>query len=203
MSTKGQPNDKRPSWDSYFISLCDTVSTRASCDRKHVGAVLVKNRRILATGYNGSIPGLPHCSGKQEWICKNCGNQYQDQPIRCTRIVMPQDSPHQLIGSNDTCYGDIVPMVADHDMDHGHCVRTIHAEVNVIAQAARLGVATEDTTLYCNTLPCWNCFKTIISAGITEVVYRDEYRPELKNRVTEASSQLKHFKLRRFQDENT
>lgn len=51
----------RPSWDDYFIQMCHLVSTRATCDRKHVGAVLVRDRRVLSTGYNGSPPGEPHC----------------------------------------------------------------------------------------------------------------------------------------------
>lgn len=51
----------RPSWDAYFMSLANLVATRATCDRKHVGAVIVLERRVLATGYNGSAPGEDHC----------------------------------------------------------------------------------------------------------------------------------------------
>jgi len=145
----------RPTWDEIFLEMCDVVAKRATCDRKHVGAVLVKDNRVIATGYNGSIPGLPHCDD------------------------------------------------VGHDMDEGHCVRTVHAEVNVISQAARMGISTEGSTLYCNTLPCWNCFKTIASAGIVTVVYRDEYRGEEKGRVKEAIDNInggrvfKRFALRR------
>ncbi len=46
--------DQRPTWDSYFIQIAHLVKTRATCPRRQVGAVLVKDRRILATGYNGS-----------------------------------------------------------------------------------------------------------------------------------------------------
>src|SRR5439155_2867995 len=49
------------SWDEYFMNIAREVATRATCDRKHVGAVIVRDRSILATGYNGSIAGLPHC----------------------------------------------------------------------------------------------------------------------------------------------
>ncbi len=52
---------KRPSWDEYFMQIAKDVATRATCDRKHVGAVIVRNKNILATGYNGSISGMPHC----------------------------------------------------------------------------------------------------------------------------------------------
>jgi dCMP deaminase len=51
----------RSSWDQYFMDIARQVATRATCDRKHVGAVVVRDRTILSTGYNGSIRGLPHC----------------------------------------------------------------------------------------------------------------------------------------------
>jgi dCMP deaminase len=51
----------RSSWDQYFMDIAKQVATRATCDRKHVGAVVVRDRTILSTGYNGSIRGLPHC----------------------------------------------------------------------------------------------------------------------------------------------
>jgi dCMP deaminase len=51
----------RASWDEYFMGVAQQVSTRSTCDRKHVGAVIVRDRMILATGYNGSIRGLAHC----------------------------------------------------------------------------------------------------------------------------------------------
>jgi len=52
---------KRPSWDEYFMEITDLVATRATCLRRKVGAILVKDRRILATGYNGPPKGVPHC----------------------------------------------------------------------------------------------------------------------------------------------
>jgi dCMP deaminase len=51
----------RADWNSYFMGIAGQVATRATCDRKHVGAVIVKDKNILATGYNGSISGMPHC----------------------------------------------------------------------------------------------------------------------------------------------
>ncbi|MEJ5329821.1 MAG: dCMP deaminase family protein [Desulfobaccales bacterium] len=52
----------RPSWDEYFMLIAKLVSTRSTCNSRPTGAVLVKDRQILATGYNGSMPGAPHCS---------------------------------------------------------------------------------------------------------------------------------------------
>jgi len=51
----------RASWDEYFMNIALVVSSRSTCDRKLVGAVIVRDRTILSTGYNGSIRGLPHC----------------------------------------------------------------------------------------------------------------------------------------------
>jgi dCMP deaminase len=56
------PTHPRASWDEYFMSIAQVVATRSTCPRKYVGAVIVRNRTILSTGYNGSIRGMPHCS---------------------------------------------------------------------------------------------------------------------------------------------
>ena len=52
---------ERVSWKSYFMNIAKEVATRSTCDRKHVGAVIVRDKTILSTGYNGSIKGLKHC----------------------------------------------------------------------------------------------------------------------------------------------
>jgi dCMP deaminase len=53
---------QRVSWDEYFMNIARVVSSRSTCDRKFVGAVIVRDKTILSTGYNGSIRGMPHCS---------------------------------------------------------------------------------------------------------------------------------------------
>lgn len=133
---------QRKSWDKYFIELANLVSTRSTCDRKHVGAVITYRNRVISTGYNGSLPGLAHCDD---------------------------------IG---------------HDLEDGHCVATVHAEQNAILQAAKMGIPTENCTIYCNTLPCWNCFKVIVTAGITRVVYQDSYNLSKSGRMFQAAKEL-------------
>jgi dCMP deaminase len=54
----------RPSWNEYFMLIAKLVSTRSTCNSRPTGAVLVKDKQILATGYNGSMPGAPHCLGQ-------------------------------------------------------------------------------------------------------------------------------------------
>ena len=51
----------RTNWENYFMNIAKEVATRSTCDRKHVGALIVRDKTILSTGYNGSIRGMPHC----------------------------------------------------------------------------------------------------------------------------------------------
>jgi len=67
---------ERPSWDSYFMQIAQLVKTRATCPRRSVGAVIVRDKRILATGYNGAPRGLPHCPE---------GGPEHDWPLGCLR----------------------------------------------------------------------------------------------------------------------
>lgn len=129
----------RVSWDRYFMDLAEAVSKRGTCDRKKVGAVLVVGKRLVATGYNGALAGLPHC---------------------------------------DEVGHDLVDTLGPDGVARPNCVRTVHAEANAVAQAARHGVALDTATAYVNTYPCWPCFRLLASAGIARVVYADAYRPD-------------------------
>lgn len=133
---------RRPSWDSFFMDIATRTATRATCDRKHVGALLVVDKRMIAAGYNGSIAGLYHCDD------------------------------------------------VGHDMHETHCVRTVHAEANAVADAARRGVATAGATAYVTALPCWPCFKLLAQAGIRAVVYGEAYRAEDDRRTFAAAKAL-------------
>ena len=117
----------RPDWDSYFLKIAYAVSERSTCDRAFVGSVLVRDKRILTTGFNGSPSGQEHCD----------------------------EVGHLIV--------------------NGHCIRTIHAETNSIIQAALHGVSTRDATCYVTHLPCINCTKVLINAGIARIVYCAAY----------------------------
>ncbi len=132
-------HNQRVSWEQYFMNIATEVATRSTCDRKNVGAVIVRDKSILSTGYNGSLRGLPHCAE---------------------------------IG---------------HEMENGHCVRTIHAEANAIVQAARNGVRIEGAEIYVTASPCYNCFKMIANAGITKIYFGEFYRDE---RIREHAGEL-------------
>ena len=59
---KKRTMDARVSWDQYFMNIAQVVASRSTCPRKYVGSVIVREKTILSTGYNGSIRGMPHCS---------------------------------------------------------------------------------------------------------------------------------------------
>lgn len=61
----------RPDWDSYFMKIAEFASERATCDRLHVGCVLVKDKAIIASGYNGSVSGLDHCDNVGHLMYEN------------------------------------------------------------------------------------------------------------------------------------
>jgi dCMP deaminase len=121
------------------MNIAAEVAKRSTCDRKRVGAVIVRDRTILSTGYNGSVRGLDHCDE------------------------------------------------VGHMIEDGHCIRTIHAELNAIIQAAKNGTSIDKACIYVTASPCWNCFKCIANGGLARVVYREFYRDE---RIFEVAEEL-------------
>lgn len=130
---------RRPTWDEYFLEVAVLVSKRATCLRRRVGAVLVKDKKILATGYNGAPSGLKHCI-----------------EIGCLRekLKIPSGERHEL------CRG-------------------LHAEQNVLLQAALHGVSTKGSVLYITNQPCVICAKMLINGGIKEIVTSADYPDKL------------------------
>jgi len=129
----------RLSWDQYFMEICRVVAQRSTCPRAAVGAVIVLDRTILATGYNGAPAGLPHCT-----------------EVGC--LVTASTAPD---GSTEE-----------------NCFRTIHAEINAIAQAAKNGVSIRGSDIYVTHSPCIHCLKVIVNTGIRRVCYERPYKLE-------------------------
>ena len=142
----------RISKDEYFLNMAQSASELATCDRLHVGCVMVRGGIVVSTGYNGSVRGLAHCDE------------------------------------------------VGHDMVDGHCVRTIHAEVNAVCNAARHGHKLDGATAYQNYFPCYNCFKTMANAGIRRIVFSKYYGGEdshaskrVKSEAVKAGILLEHY----------
>lgn len=121
----GSREKRREAW---FKKLAYTVAEMATCPRRHVGAILVREGRIIAQGYNGSPPGEPHCDD-----------------VGC-------------------------------ELDaNGKCVRTSHAEANMLATCARFGIATDGASVYVTTKPCRTCEKLLHTAGIEAIRWYEDY----------------------------
>ncbi len=131
--------DPRISWDEYFLKIALLVSERSTCLRRKVGAVAVKDKRILATGYNGAPSGIKHCL-----------------EVGCLRekLQVPSGERHEL------CRG-------------------LHAEQNVIIQAALHGISLNGCDLYCTHQPCLICTKMLINCGVKRILFLEGYPDQL------------------------
>lgn len=118
---------ERPSREQVLMEVAQLIARRSTCQRRHVGAILTLDSRIISMGYAGAPAGARHCGFD---VCD---------------VNLP-------------------------------CTRTIHAEANAIAFAARHGVPTDGSELYSTASPCIDCAKLIISAGVRHVFYLEEYR---------------------------
>jgi dCMP deaminase len=78
--------EKRLSWDEYFLSLVTVIGKRATCDRGKSGCLVVKDKRILCTGYVGSPPGFPHC-GEVGHLMKKVIGEDGKESLHCVRTI--------------------------------------------------------------------------------------------------------------------
>lgn len=148
---------ERPSWDEYFMAITAEVAKRSTCTRAQVGAVIVRERSILATGYNGSPAGMPHCFD-----------------VGC--LVYESHTPDGNIEEN--------------------CFRTIHAEINAIAQAARNGSSIAGADVYVTHTPCIHCLKVLVNTGVKRVVYAKAYKLDTIEELLDRSGmQLQQVEL--------
>ena len=133
-------------WDHRFMQLARAIAEWSSCyqENRKIGALLVRNKRILTTGYNGAPSGIRSCMERGECLRR--------------KLNIPSGTRQEL------CYA-------------------IHAEQNAIIQAAKLGIAIEDATLYCTHQPCVICAKIIVNAGIRRVVYQEGYPDDFAQEI--------------------
>ena len=128
----------RPDIDEYFLKIASVVAERSTCHRHHVGAVAVKDKHILSTGYNGAASGVKDCL-----------------ELGCLRDEMGIPSGTR----QEICRG-------------------IHAEQNVIIQAALHGSSLEGSTIYVTHTPCILCAKMLTNARIKRFVTFGRYNDD-------------------------
>lgn len=125
----------RMSWPDYFMAITRLVAERSTCTRRKVGAIAVKDKRILATGYNGAPAGMADCF-----------------EVGCIRNALGIKSGER----HELCRG-------------------LHAEQNVIVQAAVHGISLKGAEIYCTHQPCLICSKMLINTGVSAIRYAEPY----------------------------
>lgn len=132
-------------WDSYYMSVAEIVSQQSKCLSRKVGAIAVKEKVIICTGYNGPARGVLHC-------------EFRNEPFRkeCPRKVLGYKSGEGL-----------------------HMCLASHAEMSLVAQAARLGISLTNSKvyIYAGVYPCSTCTGIMINAGINEVIVPTSAKP--------------------------
>jgi len=163
----------RPNWREYFMLTAQSIAMRASDFSRKVGAVLVapgegeKGGRIISSGYNGYPAGVPSAFERQEDLRKSMEPQIREEVSHNLEKILGTSK----LKKNKI--DEIVGMVLQYRLLQFD--PTEHAEANAIAQAARSTISSEGTHLYTTLYPCQRCTRQLISAGVTDVFYLDEY----------------------------
>lgn len=133
-------------WDDYFLRICNTVALNSKCLSRKIGAILVRDKKIFSSGYNGPPIGMSHCN--ERYVHDNLTNKgYRPREI-CPRIMAGYKSGEGL-----------------------HLCPAGHAERNAINNAASLGISTKGSKMYMNCgIPCKDCLIEIIKAEVEEVI---------------------------------
>lgn len=188
--------EERPNVDEYFMAMAHLVSTRSTCLRRKVGAVLVKNKMVLSTGYNGAPKNLKHCEE-----LGGCIRQGDIHPPYLDLFFSEFDEKYGVEIENEKSTiadktkffpkkGDNIPSGYRHEL-----CRAVHAEQNAIIQSAVSGVSIKDSILYCTTYPCVVCAKMLINAEIEKIIYDGNYEDPLsKNMLNQSSTKVEKFK---------
>ena len=142
----------KPSQTDYFIQIARLAATQSTCVRLQVGAVLVREGRVISTGWNGVPPGERHCNSLS-WVALTRDDGRDSSMIFADGTLLHDDEAHHEWSKRNE----------------------IHAEANCIASAARFGVKTEGASMVVTTEPCVTCALLLIAAGVSEVVYDKPY----------------------------
>lgn len=124
-----------------FVDILRILEKRSTCMRLHVAAILIKDGRIISTGWNGSMPGL-----------KQCNETFTEEETQRDEF----DAVHREFS----------------------VLQEAHAEMNAICMAAKNGISTDGTIMFCSYSPCNMCAKAMIMAGIKEIYYLNDYDRE-------------------------
>jgi dCMP deaminase len=164
-------------WDRYFYEMCKTVAKNSKCFSRKIGTVLVRDKSIISTGYNGPPRGIPHCGIRHHF----------DQAIRKEFLDKGVLSYKDFEIFNAQGGKENTEIIYNYQTkDFGQCPRRLlkfksgeglewcvagHAERNSLINAARNGIKTKGTTMYMSCgIPCTPCLVEIINSGVVEIV---------------------------------
>jgi len=149
-------NNNPNRWDEYFYNICKAVSLNSTCLSRQIGSVLVKDKTIISSGYNGSPRGIPHCN--ERYII--------DSGIRSLIKFKGKDPDDEKY--HNTCPRQVANFNSGEGLEW--CIAG-HSETNTIINAARNGIITKGAKLYMSCgFPCYNCIILIINSGIEEII---------------------------------
>jgi len=170
------------SWDEYFYNFCVTAASNSKCLSRKIGAVIVRDKTILSTGYNGPPRGIMTCD--KRWLhdpeIRKEFNTRVTEKGRSDRVLEERDFQHQLEHAKSGRWVDEFKGICQRyvkDMGYGSgqglewCVAG-HAERNAIVNAARMGMPElKGCSIYMSCgVPCTPCLIEIINAGIEEII---------------------------------
>lgn len=149
-------------WDLYFLEIAKAVAKNSKCLSRKIGSVLVKDKSIVSTGYNGPARGIPTCDSRVTRVTHS-------DKVSTVRIggVDYEDK----VWKSDTCPRKLIGAPSGQRLDL--CIAG-HSERNAIIQAAREGISPKGAELYCYCgLPCKDCMTEIVNVGIDTVICLD------------------------------
>ena len=164
----------RPSWKEYFMGMAEFVALRSTCHNRKVGVVVARDKRIVATGYNGAASDITSCFQMGYCLRKDLekGERKDSEKYRedC-RKLLEEKTAEKVIKDID---------YAAKYRAQRYC-RAQHAEENAITQASRLGIPLEGADVYVTLDPCERCTKLIISSKIKRVYMGRHYNDSDKH----------------------
>jgi dCMP deaminase len=138
------------SWDEYYYGICKQVARNSKCLSRRIGAILVRDKCVVASGYNGPAAGIPRCD--ERW---NIDDRFKAK-YKSTN-EKEKICPRRVLGFKS---GDGLEV----------CV-AVHSEENAILMCAKEGISAEGTTMYMTCgIPCKECMNKIIQVGVKEIV---------------------------------
>lgn len=150
-------------WDEYYLEMCRTVAKNSKCYSRKIGSIIVKDKSIISTGYNGPPRGIPECP--ERW--NRIPDKFLLDEAKDIRPIAPEGMTVQEYFDN-TCPRRVLGYKSGKGL---HICIAGHAERNALINAVRHGIAVKGASLYLDTcVPCSPCMIEIINAGIKEVV---------------------------------